>query len=284
MTELANLINILIERAKNQKKKGVITAYVYGDFGYGKTAYALWAAYEVLGSWDKVLNYLVFSPRDALNILADAVYGEKRLPILILDDAGLWLGKLTWWEDDKVAFMEFFNLVRSVATGVIFTSAADELPKPIRNKAFFRINVTPASFEEVEEVFRSEEELDETLEYLESLGIDPYQWSKATGYKLKTLPSFFQYPKKKFVDYFPQEYPIYEEYEKKRKVAIIEAYEKWKERFVEKELERTKERNIVKALAEELMVRGMSKREVVKILIRHGIPRRSAYYLLEKVR
>ena len=36
---------------------GVDTAYIYGDFGYGKTSYALWTVYEVLGSWCKALRH-----------------------------------------------------------------------------------------------------------------------------------------------------------------------------------------------------------------------------------
>ena len=34
---------------RSLKSDLVITAYVYGEFGCGKTSYALWTAYEVLG-------------------------------------------------------------------------------------------------------------------------------------------------------------------------------------------------------------------------------------------
>jgi len=44
------------------KNDAVVTAYVYGEFGHGKTAYALWTAYEVLGDWKEVLNHLFFDP------------------------------------------------------------------------------------------------------------------------------------------------------------------------------------------------------------------------------
>jgi len=130
--ELAGLIKKAI------KGEAVVTAYVFGEFGFGKTSYALWTAYEVLGDWGKVLKHLFFEPEEAIEVMGKAIESGERLPIIIMDDAGLWLDKLTWWEEDKVAFMEFFNLIRSVAAGVIFTTPSEELPKQIIRKCFFK--------------------------------------------------------------------------------------------------------------------------------------------------
>ena len=90
------ILSSLIRKA--MERDGVIVAYIYGDFGAGKTSYALHVAAEVLGSWNKVLDYLFFAPEDAMKAIRKAIDTGKRLPIIIMDDAGLWLDKLTWWE------------------------------------------------------------------------------------------------------------------------------------------------------------------------------------------
>ena len=199
-------------------RNGVISAYVYGEFGYGKTSYALWTAYEVLGSWRKVLNYLFFDPGEAVKVMAKAIYTDKRLPIIIMDDAGLWLDKLTWWQEEKVAFMEFFNLIRSVTAGVIFTTPSEELPKQILKKCFFRIAVSPATERKIAELIR-EEDFRKVIALTEKYGLEKV-FSIATGYKLKTLPSFFNLVRKEFYDVYPLQYPVFREYKRKRRKAL----------------------------------------------------------------
>ena len=163
MTELAGLIKAAYAR------NGVITTYVYGDFGYGKTSYALWTAYEVLGNWDRVLNYLFFGPKEALEVIGKAVYSGKRLPIIILDDAELWLGKLTWWEEDKVAFHEILQLNKVGSCGANIHAPIDDLPKSIRKKTFFRIEVNPASIDEVRKAYEINGALSDFGEFLKEL-------------------------------------------------------------------------------------------------------------------
>jgi len=276
MTELSRLIRVAYRR------NGIVSAYVYGDFGFGKTSYALWTAYEVLGSWDKVLNYLFFNPKEAINTIGEAIYKGVRLPIIIMDDAGLWLGKLTWWEEDKVAFMEFYNLIRSVSAGIIFTAPVDDLPKSIRKKAFFRIEVSPTTLSEVAKAYGSMRDLEEFLEHLRKLGLNCNAWSKAVGYKLKTLPTFFQYPKKKFIDFYPQHYPVFLEYERKRREALKEAYEKWKNKLTMKQKENNN-RSMLREVAAKLAEKGATRREIVELLIKHGIPRSTAYRWVKTV-
>ncbi|OYT54731.1 MAG: hypothetical protein B6U76_07115 [Desulfurococcales archaeon ex4484_217_2] len=260
------------------KRNGVVTAYVYGEFGHGKTSYALWVAYEVLGSWGKVLNHLFFEPREAVRVMGKAIDSGKRLPIIIMDDAGLWLDRLTWWEEDKVAFMQFFNLVRSIAAGVIFTTPSQELPKQILNKCFFRVHVEPISKEKIvgmvgEEAYRGLEAL------VEKYGLE-HVYSIATGYRLKTLPSFFNFVSKEFYDIYPLHYPVFQEYEKRRRKALKQYFEKWRAKV---EGSKHANKDDIVSLVKELIESGKSKREIVKTLMKLGVPRSTAYMWVKKI-
>lgn len=274
--ELASLIKTAY------KRNGVITAYVYGSFGAGKTSYALWTAYEVLGSWRSVLDYLFFSPRDAVKKIGEAIESGKRLKIIIMDDAGLWLDKLTWWEHDKVAFMEFFNLIRSVSAAVIFTTPSEELPKAILDKAYFRVSVEPVSRDYIVGTF-GKDLYRALVKIAEEHGVEPY-FSIATGYRLKMLPSFFKLVKKEFYDIYPTHYPqdVYTKYKEKRRKALTEAFRKWKKKLESEETNGSRDAMLL--MIKDLLKEGRSAKEVVEELMRKGIPRSTAYRWVKKVR
>ncbi|RLG89123.1 MAG: hypothetical protein DRO15_01300 [Thermoprotei archaeon] len=265
----------MIRRA--MKFNGVVTAYVYGDFGHGKTSYALWTAYEVLGDWGKVLKYLFFDPREAVRVMGRAIYDGVRLPIIIMDDAGLWLDRLTWWERDKVAFMEFFNLIRSVAAGIIFTTPSEDLPKAILKKSFFRIAVSPVSRDRVVEIV-GVNGYESLLNLAKKYGLAK-EFCIATGYRLKTLPSFMNIVRKEFYDVYPLQYPIYREYEVKRREALKQYFEKWRSVV---EGSKLVNKDDVIALIKELIIKGRPKSEIVKELRKLGVPRSTAYYWIKK--
>lgn len=266
----------LIERA--YKYNGVITAYVYGDFGYGKTSYALWTAHKVLGSWDKVLNYLFFDPKDAIKMMEKAIKCGERMKVIIMDDAGLWLDRLTWWEKDKVEFMNFFNLIRSVSAGVIFTTPTQELPKQIIRKCMFRVNVRPSNEEEIINVLGSEG-LNDLKNTVRKYGLKE-MFNVAIGYKLKTLPSFNELVRKEFYDFYPLHYPIHEDYEEKRRKALRKYFELWKESVEGGE---NVGRGEAYTLAKELLKMGKSREEIVKELMKLGIPKATSYRWLNKL-
>lgn len=263
------------------RSNGVVTAYVYGDFGYGKTSYALWVAYQVYGNWEDALGHLVFKPEDALSIIGDAIDSGRRVPLIIMDDAGLWLDKLTWWERPKVRFMELFNLIRSVTAGIIFTTPSRELPQQLVNKLFYRVRVEP--------VYRPETVpgVEQVAEYARSLGLKPYV-SKAMGYKLKTLPQFFNLIKKQFVDYYPTHYPVFREYEEKRRRALKYYYSKVVEALEEEKRSSgagfdPDDKRSVRSYIRRKLREGMPRREIVEELMRAGLPRSTAYYHVKRV-
>ena len=256
----------------------MVTAYVYGEFGHGKTSYALWTAYEVLGSWDKVLDYLFFNPAEAVRAMSRAVGRGERLPIVIMDDAGLWLDRLTWWEADKVAFIEFFNLIRSVASGVIFTTPSEELPRQLVRKCFFRVLVQPA-YKDTVVKHVGPEGYEALVSIARQFGVKPV-FNMAVGYRLRMLPSFMEYVKKEFYDFYPLQYPVYEAYREKRQRAVRMYFERWRARV---EGSKTRNREDLINLAKELIERGMSRAEVVKELMRLGVSRATAYRWVKKI-
>ncbi|MCE4627094.1 MAG: hypothetical protein F7B78_05550, partial [Desulfurococcales archaeon] len=97
--------------------------------------------------------------------------------------------------------------------------------------------------------------------------------SKATGYKLKTLPSFFQMLKKTFLDYYPTHYPIFHEYEKKRRRALIHYYNKLKDSIADRRFDM--QQGI--ELARKLIHEGKTTATIVKELMKKGVPRSTAY-------
>lgn len=234
--------------------------------GVGKTSYALWVAYELLGDWGVVLDHLFFKPEDAIRAIAAAARRGEKLPIIIMDDAGTWLDRLTWWESGKVSFMKFFNLIRSVAHSVVFTTPTEELPKQIINKCFIRVNVRRTGYDELREIYGGD--LSGLLKTAEEHGLSP-TFSLAVGYVVKTLPSFMQLVRKEFYDAFPTHYPrpVFERYERIRRKAVGILLGDWE----------AEHRRSVLSRAVELLNKGVPRSEVVKYLTLHGFSRASAY-------
>jgi hypothetical protein len=260
----------LIERA--WKYDGVVTAYVYGDFGSGKTSYALWVAYEVLGSWDQALKHLFFSPREAALAMRRALEKGRRLKIIIMDDAGLWLDRTTWWEEDKILFGQFFNLIRSVAAGVVFTTPAQELPRSILRRCLFRVSVRPTGAEEI--LSKGGPGLLESLRArCGEHGLEEV-YSVATGYRMRMLPSFFEFAKKEYYDFFPLHYPVYREYSAKRRRALKLYFERWAESLKPKE-ELEGRRKLLEEAAK-MAEAGAPRLEIYRFLVERGVPKSTA--------
>jgi len=258
------------------KNNSVIVAYVYGNFGSGKTSYALWTAYEVLGDWSRVLKHLFFDPAEAAVAMRRAIERKRRLPIVVMDDAGLWLDRMTWWESEKVAFMQFFNLIRSVTAGIIFTTPTEELPKQILRKSMIRVRVEPVGEEHAKQQL-GDTAVEAVLEAAARFGVSK-QLAIATGYVVRTLPSFMQLVSKQFYDLYPLHYPIHEEYERKRHAALRHYFERWSSMIGHRHSFESYRERIA-----ELLDRGVAKREIARMLRGEGVPKATAYYWIRLV-
>jgi len=253
------------------ENNGLVIGYVYGNMGYGKTSYALWTGFEVLKSWNRVLDYLFFDLHKAINTMYNHIKREERLKIMIFDDAGFYLNRLTWYEKDKILFMELLNLARTISAGILFTSPSHEIPRQVLSKTNYRINVRPLHPEEIK---RSEMAL-KSLESAKKYNLEAGGVAVAKGYQLITLPSFFKIVKKEYLDYYPLWYPIFEEYQKMRLKHIKKKLEEIKSAMKES-------REKILEEAKRIYMKTGNKEEVYKFL-KKNIPRPTAYKWAQKI-
>jgi DNA polymerase III delta prime subunit len=262
----------LIQRA--YEREGFISALVFGTQGVGKTSYALHVAKEIYGDWKKALDHLFFNPVDAIDCLDRALEKGYRIPLIIMDDAGLWLGKSQWWEDGKVEFAEFFDIIRSICSSVIFTTPSDNLMSRLSKEIMLRIKVHYIDSDLYEELKQNGFE-----------DIDVETWRVAKIYRFSLSPLFQPLIQKFAYDVYPVRYPedIKKEYEKKRLDAIRHKLKRVKE-SLKKSLESSnpkKEMDDLDKKILELLEKGYTKTEVAKML---GVCRATVYNRLKRLR
>ena len=153
---------------------------------------------------------------------------------------------------------------------MIFTTLTQELPKSIMRRCMVRVSVRPAGPEEV--ASKGGPELVEALEArCREHGLEKL-FALATGYRLKVLPSFMEFVKKEYFDFFPLHYPVYERYEKVRRAALRLYFAKWESAITASKTER--ERILEEAV--ELVEKGASREEIYRFLVEKGLPKSTA--------
>ncbi|PLJ76757.1 MAG: hypothetical protein B7L53_09990 [Thermofilum sp. NZ13] len=171
-------LSFLIRRAYSQY--GFVSAFIYGSQGEGKTTYAMWTLRYVYGSWEKATQYVFMDTKPLILTLKKAHEKGERIPAVLIDDAGKSLIKYSWGERGSIAFAILYNLMRSVCSGVLFTSVeATDIIKFVRDKVQYRVQVRRVSPEE----------------------------SVAVGYKVGYSPLLEPYVRRYFVDRYPLRLP-----------------------------------------------------------------------------
>jgi len=104
--------------------------------GVGKSVYALKVmTYVYRDNWNVVQDHIVFLPHDFLRVFEKAIDGNYRIPILLWDDAGFWLGKQRWQSAFVRNVREFLNLIRTHVCYIFFTAPKiNELARGIREQ------------------------------------------------------------------------------------------------------------------------------------------------------
>jgi len=104
--------------------------------GVGKSVYALKVmTYTYRDNWNIVKDHIVFLPQHFLSVFEKAIDGNYRIPILLWDDAGFWLGKQRWQSVFVRAIREFLNVVRTHVCYIFFTAPKiNELARGIREQ------------------------------------------------------------------------------------------------------------------------------------------------------
>ena len=257
----------LIERA--YEREGFISALIFGSQGIGKTSYALRVAKEVYGDWHKALNHLFFNPKEAIELLYKAMDNGNRVKLIIMDDAGLWLGKSQWWKREKLEFAEFFDIIRTVCSAVIFTTPADNLLNRISHEIQLRIKVSPIDSELYDQLKKA------------GYNIDVNTHRVAKIYRFSLSPLFQPIIKKQAYDIFPLYYPneIKALYDKKRHEAVKHKLDRVKQSLKLDEAIIVNKANLDELILQ-LLDQGYSKAEIARKL---GVSRATVYNRLKKL-
>jgi hypothetical protein len=137
--------------ASAHKTNGFESAIVFGKQGAGKTTYALKVAKEVyqqLGhepdeAWRYALDSLFFELKDALRMMKIFRENDRTIPVIIFDDAGIWLQKYLWYKEEMIKFYRVYNIIRNIVNGLIFTTPSpNDIAFYVREKGWKLIKIT----------------------------------------------------------------------------------------------------------------------------------------------
>jgi hypothetical protein len=95
---------------------------VYGPLGIGKSSYAIKVMAQVLGSFDKVKDYIVFHPEDFVDRCFKMAERGQRDKAIIWDDAGLWLFALDFKNPFIQSIIKYLNVARTNWGAFILTT------------------------------------------------------------------------------------------------------------------------------------------------------------------
>jgi len=70
------------------------TTIISGEARGGKSSLALWLAYALYGDWDVAIAHIIIDPLQLDDLIeAMKTYGISKIPVIIIDDAGIGFGK-----------------------------------------------------------------------------------------------------------------------------------------------------------------------------------------------
>jgi len=217
----------LIWKARNRDK--MITINIEGEEGAGKSVLAMYVLREIYGSWEQVFRHWFFFSLDALEYVKNYIESKpgtetfhKRIPVIVMDDAGLDLGGMGWWEGAKAEFGEAYNIFRTGLHAVIMTDVeGDELLKVLRRKVRVLVMVEDLDEDNVKEL---PEAVRQRLSVEE---IRQGKWSIAKYYRVRKVVTGWgrkRVYKKLHSEIFPRHAPteIYMKYWELRRAATLE--------------------------------------------------------------
>lgn len=200
-----NLSRLILREIRENSSTSIVG--IYGKTGAGKSIYAMKIAYEFFQDWDRVLDYIIFTPFDFQEAIDYLQKNGLWIPILIWDDAGPWmeLMKRTSWHPLALGVRGAFETMRLHVGAILLTMTSERsLPRTILyNGNLYKIRVrvvrnghktdgTPISIAEIQ--VRKEKQND----------WGTYYWDTTNIYQ----------------DYFVLRTPNYNEYEELRKTYL----------------------------------------------------------------
>ena len=198
-------ISKIIEQNWYQDRFGIFV--VYGESGIGKSVYALKSLMELGLDWKQ---HVFFKPEEFLNAITKAAYEQRRIKVLVVDDAGLHLYAHNWMNPWVKSFVQFLNVARTVLANLILTT-----PNP--NMLVRKITQLDSYYIKITKHYADNE-------------YGQYK-REAKGYKNVMLPSGARRVKLKFIDYFDVRLPddLYQDYIQYRYGYTLEAVDRLKQ-------------------------------------------------------
>jgi len=108
-------LNVLAHKLDTSVLEGAFAdPNAFFTLGIGKSVYCLKTLLYVHNkNWNIAKQYIVFLPQDFLRRFEDAIDKRYRIPLLIWDDAGFWIGRQRWQNKFVRAVREFMNVIRT---------------------------------------------------------------------------------------------------------------------------------------------------------------------------
>lgn len=187
--------------SQSYKRGGFLGAIIYGRQRLGKSSYASQVLHQIYGNWDDVLDHIVFTLEDVVELLDNAVKNDKKIPALCWDDAGVHANKMLYFQN-RMLVQYLQNLIDVVGVNLggllITTPSPMNLLRALRGYEFYRVKIFTR---------------------------DNYNGRAAIGYFSSLLPSGTRIIHRKFKDYYnvmlPDEYWL--KYAHKRKSYLSTA-------------------------------------------------------------
>ncbi|MFP4006327.1 MAG: hypothetical protein ACLFUR_06450 [Candidatus Hadarchaeia archaeon] len=217
MTKKKKYDLVLTDRIEKAWDSGeVISAFVEGKRGYGKSAYCLKVAqsfyyrqgYDFDEAWEKALDSIYFKMDNIIDVMDE--YSDdvgKRTPIIIWDDIGIHANKYTYFNKMKETEMlkGLMDVIRTITAAMLMTTPSHK------------------------GILKFLKEYDNHVIQISKRNSNYAR--KATGYEKYTLPSGTPRIAKDFEDYFecyvPKQY--YDRYQPKREKLAEEKIQEIKE-------------------------------------------------------
>ena len=141
---------------KPLKRQGYETVVIWGVQGSGKSNLMLQTGYWLRGDWDKVLENIVFTPKEFKDKMTS--YGESmHMPWLGWDDLGVHFSYMSFRTDVKLyeAIGQIWHAIRTKVNVVVITIPnIDDLPQNIKRNITIEVYVGRNQYIQVRRWFR----------------------------------------------------------------------------------------------------------------------------------
>lgn len=127
------MTGFLAEKIKDHYENNLdlIQALVYADSKQvGKSVYCLLTMKEVYGDWDRVFEHLFFKPENFVEYAKKLVKNNKKVPVLMWDDAGVYAGSDLYFNNKRLYYdlKKIIQVLGTVVQALLVTTPSPDTP------------------------------------------------------------------------------------------------------------------------------------------------------------